>query len=210
MKGRTVSGLGLMSLLSAASLAATPPDRSAEEKSPFEVRILLDLDHDELSLQVVNRSKGVREIDLLTLDHISILMLPQGYAFPLVPLPDGGYAVDGIPGAKGRVFGRMSSPPPDPEGRIVRLRPGQSVGRRFSFCKHDVFGAAKPSVLKDIEDTLKEANAVRYKISVSLQVPREDREPTKSPRLESNSLLIDRKKLRALKAARARIDREKQ
>jgi hypothetical protein len=179
--------------VAATSLGETPDGRGKGE-SPFELRILLDAERDEVAVQVVNRSVGREPIHMDTLDRINVETDPVRDE-KTTDLTSSGY---------GFRRSRLSSP----EGLVVYLRQGQSVGLRFSFCRHEVLGSAGGKVLSQIEGMLKKAKEVRYRVSLAVLVPDADGEPVKGPRLKSNTLLIDRETLRALKAARAKIDRQ--
>lgn len=166
-------------------------------KHPFELRILLDVKQDEVAIQVINRANVEKRIHLTTLDAVGM---------DLTPVRDTSNLFLGSPG-----FGFNRRSFSDwPEGRVIRLKPGQSIGLRFSFCRHDFFGASKEKVFKKAEELLKKTKAVRYRVFLRVFTPSPHGEPVEGPRLESNTLFIDRATLLALKSARARIDREKQ
>ncbi len=193
LSSRAVGGLGLMSLLSAASLAATPSGRAGEAKSPFELEIDLDVGRDELTLQVINRSDGPKRIHMATLRSIIVSLHPRMREGDWFYGTGGGYR-------------RSRDPDEDDPDRTVRLEPRQSIGFRFSFVKHDMLRfLPDPSRLNRIEKMLEKAEAVEYSVKLRVKTPGKRGEPVDGPRL-SSTIMIHPETLRTMKEARARID----
>ena len=193
MRGcRTMVAAALGVLTAGEVLGRAVDDDRGRERAAFELRIALDVELDELVVELINRSGNERAIARDSLDRVNL---------ELDPIRD--ESSYGLP-SSGHGFGR---------GRwsswgwvTVRLRPRQMIGVRFSFCKHDFLAKPRPSILEKIEHLLEKTKAVRYKVTLRLRTPDAKGKPITGPRLVSNTILIDRNTLDALKAARARID----
>lgn len=193
MRGwRTMVAAALGVLTAGEVLGGAGHNERSRESAAFELRIVLDVELDEVVVQLINRSGHERAIARDSLDRVNL---------ELDPVRD--ESSYGLP-SSGHGFGR---------GRwsgsgwvTVRLRPRQMIGFRFSFCKHDILGKPRPSILEKIEHVLEKTKAVRYKVTLELRTPDAKGKPVTGARLVSNTLLIDRNTLDALKAARARID----
>ncbi len=197
---RKVGMMCVICLASVAALGQSPGSAPGKAKQPFELRILLDTERDELAAQVINRSSVAQRISLKSLKRLGMRTSPVW---------DGDVDIDKRMQAisAGRNFGSLTWCPPRSQ-RDVHLLTGESIGLRFSFTKHDFGGYEKKKILDPIETQLKTCDAVKYTLSITIYTPGEDGKPVKGARLHSNALRIDRETLDSLKASRDRIESE--